>query len=125
VLAIVFEILAFLIPLRSFHSAMEKQKRALFEEADRLALEIAEIQRKLAEGQTGDDAKTLKDNLADKTDRYLAIEQLPVWPLDLRTKRLFGINNLVLFLPVISEYTGLSKQWTEFLKATLETVSNH
>jgi hypothetical protein len=118
-LAIVFEMLAFLIPLRSFHCEMERQKRILLQEADKLSPEIAEIQRKLAEGQPGDEAKVLRDSLADKTARYWAIEQLPAWPIDLRTKGLFSLNTVALLLPLISEYTGLSKQWAEFLKTML------
>jgi len=121
-LAIVSEMLAFLIPLKSFHLEMERHKRILSQEADKLAPEIAEIQRRLAEGQPGDEAKALKDSLADKTARYWAIEQLPAWPIDLRTKRLFSLSNIALLLPLISEYTGLSKQWAEFLKAMLEAA---
>ena len=121
-LAIVFEMLAFLIPLRSFHCEMERQKRILLQEADKLSPEIAEIQRKLAEGQPGNEAKALRDSLADKIARYWAIEQLPAWPIDLRTKGLFSLNTVALLLPLISEYTGLSKQWAEFLKTMLEAA---
>jgi hypothetical protein len=118
-LTILFEMLAFLMPLRSFHREMERQKRILLREADKLAPEIAEIQRKLAEDQPADETKALKDSLADKTARYWAIEQLPAWPIDLKTKRLFRLNNVALLLPLIAEYTGLSKQWAEFLKTML------
>ena len=124
-LAIGVEVLAFLIPLWSFHREMEKQKRMLLEEADKLSPEIAEIQRKLAEGAPSEDMKALKESLTDKTERYRIIEELPVWPIDVRTKRLFSFNNVALLIPLMSEYTGLSKQWTEFLKATLETAGSH
>lgn len=118
-LAIGFEMFAFLVPLRSFHRDMAGQKRLLLQEADRLAPEIAEIQRKLANGEMGDEARALKETLADKTARYWAIEQLPTWPIDQQTKRLFSLNNVALFIPLIIEYTGLSKQWTEVLKILL------
>jgi len=95
------------------------------EEADKLSPEIAEIQRKLAEGAPSEDMKALKERLTDKTERYRIIEELPVWPIDVRTKRLFSFNNVALLIPLMSEYTGLSKQWTEFLKATLETAGSH
>jgi hypothetical protein len=37
----------------------------------------------------------------------------------IKTKRLFRLNNVALLLPLIAEYTGLSKQWAEFLKTML------
>lgn len=121
-LAIIFEIFAFIIPLWYFHRGMESQKHLLLQEADRLSPEIAEIQRKLSDNPTGDEAKVLKDSLADKTARYWAIEQLPEWPIDPRTKRLFSLNNIALLLPLLSEYTGLSQEWAEFLKTMVQAA---
>jgi hypothetical protein len=54
------------------------------------------------------------------TARVQAIEELPVWPVDPRTKRRFGVGNLVLLIPVVSNLTGLSTQWQEFLTAVFK-----
>jgi hypothetical protein len=122
-LAIACEMLAFFWPLWSFHLEMAKQKHALLREADRLSSEIVDIQRRLEEGPSGDDAKGLRDALADKTVRYWAIEQLPVWPISQRVKRLFSINNAALFIPLIAEVTGLSKPWADLVNGLIRAAS--
>lgn len=125
VLAIIFEALSFIVPLWWFHREMSKQKRILLKEADQLSAEIAEIQRNLVEGQSVDEMKAFKERLEEKTARYLVLEQVPVWPIDLKTKRLFSISNVALLVPLVSEYAGLSKPWAEFLKGSLETMGSH
>lgn len=122
-LAIAFEMLAFFWPLWSFHQEMAKQKQVLLPEADRLSSEIANIQHRLEEGLPGDDAKALREILADKTARYWAIEQLPVWPISPRVKRLFSINTVLLFIPLIAEITGLSKPWADLLNGLMRAAS--
>jgi hypothetical protein len=125
VLAILFEVLSFMIPLWWFHREMSRQKRLLLKEADQLSAEIAEIQRKLIEDHSTDDMKALKDRLEDKTARYLMLEELPVWPIDFKTKRLFSLSNAALLVPVVSDYLGLSKSWADFLKGSLENMGGH
>jgi hypothetical protein len=122
-LAIACEMLAFFWPLWSFHREMAKQKHVLLREADRLSSEIADIQQRLEEGPSGDDAKGLRDALADKTARYWAIEQLPVWPISPRVKRLFSINSAALFIPLIAEVTGLSKPWADLVNGLIRAAS--
>jgi hypothetical protein len=122
-LAIACEMLAFFWPLWSFHREMAKQKHVLLREADRLSSEIADIQHRLEEGPPGDDAKALREALTDKTVRYWAIEQLPVWPISPRVKRLFSINSVALFIPLIAEYTGLSERWADLVKGLIRAAS--
>jgi hypothetical protein len=124
VLAIIFEALSFMVPLWWFHGEMSKQKRILLKEADELSAEIAQIQRNLVEAQSIDEMKAFKEKLEEKTARYLVIEQLPVWPIDLKTKRLFSISNIALVVPLVSEYAGLSKPWAEFVKGSLEKIGS-
>jgi hypothetical protein len=119
-LMITFEVLAFVVPLWWFHRAMMGQKSELLREADQLSPRIAEIQRKLGEGGHPEEAGALEETLAHMTARVQAIEELPVWPVDPRTKRRFGVGNLVLLIPVVSNLTGLSTQWQEFLTAVFK-----
>ena len=123
-LAIIFEVLAFLLPLWSFHCEMVRQKRDLLREADRLSPKIAEIQHKLGEGQASEDADPLKNTLADMTARCQAIERLPVWPVDPHIKRWFGFNNLILLMPVIGQATGLSEGWMSLLTTVFKTAAS-
>lgn len=125
VLAIIFEALSFMVPLWWFHGEMSKQKLILLKEADELSAEIAEIQRNLVEGRSTDEMKAFREKLEEKTARCRVIEQLPVWPIDLKTKRLFSISNVALVVPLVSEYAGLSNPWAEFLKGSLEKIGSH
>lgn len=119
--ALVLEIAAFLVPLWLFHRLMAAEKRALIHEADALSRRIAAVQAQLATAESGD-AGALKERLTHMTARYQAIEDLPEWPLGKRTKRLFGLNNLILLLPMASQYAGLSAGWTSFLQGLLGSV---
>src|SRR3984893_10477983 len=125
VIAITIEVLSFIVPLWWFHREMSKQKRALLKEADELSAEIAEIQRNLVKDQSADAIKSLKERLEEKTARYLVLEQLPVWPIDFKTTRLFSISNVALLVPVVSDYAGLSKPWAALLKGSLEKMGSH
>jgi hypothetical protein len=121
-IAIVLEILAFVIPLWVFHQRMVAEKRALQHDADALWPKIAAIQSTLANPEPDGDVGALKETRDQLLERHQAIEDLPVWPLGKRTKRLFGINNLVLFLPMISQYAGLSEGWAAFLKGLFSGI---
>jgi hypothetical protein len=122
-LAIMFEVLAFVLPLLWFHRAMVRQKTDLLREADQLSPKIAEIQRKLGEGQPPEQAAALEKTLVQMTAYVETIDKLPVWPVDPYTKRRFALNNLMLFFPVVSQLTGLSQVWADFLKAIFTTAA--
>jgi hypothetical protein len=123
VLAIAFEIMAFVWPLWEFHLQMRAQKRVFLEEADALSVEIAAIRASLARGVDEGIRKKAKDTLSDKLERYKAIEELPVWPFDLKTKRKFAIKNFLLFLPAIGQYTGLSQESAQLLRNLAGVIS--
>lgn len=111
-LAIVAEILAFVVPMWSFHREMSRQKVSLLREADRLSSEIATVSRQLATA-AGEEAAVLKERLATVTERYWSLENLPTWPVDVKTRRRFRMNNLALFLPLAGKLVGSSPVWKE------------
>jgi hypothetical protein len=107
--AIVLEVLAFLVPMLSFHKTMAAQKREFLREADKLSIAITQ----LAATPAG------KEQLAASTDRYQALEGMPTWPIDARTRRRFRINNLALIIPLVGQALGnteLGKQIADLLK---------
>jgi hypothetical protein len=125
-LALAFEVLAFLVPMRVFHQEMVKEKEQQTRTADVRSREIADLQAELA---TCDDASRragLKDQLASKTQQYWDIESMPTWPLDLGMWRRFTFSNLALATPLISEYLGLggfAKQLAETLQHVFEKAA--
>jgi hypothetical protein len=116
VAAVCFEVLAFILPLWTFHREMLQQKRAFLRNADHLSHRIAEIQQQIVQTESEDHLVGLKTKLADMTAYARTLEELPVWPVSNRTKRIFGLNNLGLVIPLLAQYSGLSKEWADFLR---------
>jgi hypothetical protein len=125
-LALAFEVLAFLVPMRVFHQEMVTQKHEQQRTADVRSREIADIQAELATCEDQQRRAGLKDQLAAKTQQYWDIESMPTWPVDLRTWRRFTFGNAALALPLISEYLGLggfAKQLVETLQHVFERAA--
>jgi hypothetical protein len=100
------EILAFLMPLRSFHLIMRREKQRLFAEADLIGHQALEVQRQLRTTAKEDELKGLEDRLGRLTRRYQAIEKMPTWPVSVRVRRRFTLNNLILLVPVLAQALG-------------------
>jgi type VI protein secretion system component VasK len=98
-LALMFEVLNFLVPIWSFHRAMQAQKTELLQTADQLSRRVVEIQAALADVQDEQAWKALKDQLPYLTQQFLDIETMSTWPLDSRIRRRFTLNNVGLFIP--------------------------
>jgi hypothetical protein len=125
-LALAFEVLAFLVPMRVFHQEMATQKQEQQRTADVRSREIADIQAELAICEDQQRRAALNDQLAAKTQQYRDIESMPTWPVDLQMWRRFTFGNAALALPLISEYLGLggfAKQLVETLQHLLEKAA--
>ncbi|HLA97602.1 MAG TPA: hypothetical protein VJL34_04045 [Anaerolineales bacterium] len=121
---LVFEILAFFLPMWTFHIEMQAQKKQLLTEADNISQRAATIQAKII--QAGNEAarKALKEEYELIVERYWSIERMPTWPLDVKIRRQFAINNLALFLPLISQVFKLSETWSNVLKEIQNILRN-
>jgi hypothetical protein len=100
------ELLAFLLPLRSFHLVMREEKQRLLAEADEIGHQALEVQRQLRAAPPETDLGPLEDRLARLTRRYQAIEKMPTWPVSTRVRRRLALNNLILLIPVIAQLLG-------------------
>lgn len=118
--AIAIEVFAFLVPLWSFHKSMKTRKQDLQTEADRLCVKIIEIQRKLMDGSSTEEKKELREQLTYITEQFRSIERMPTWPVDMRTRRLFGLNNVLLLTPLFGRF--IKNQ--ELLENILEVIKN-
>jgi hypothetical protein len=96
-----FELLAFLVPLWFFHQEMKRQKLGFLRQTDELSKSIVGIQGKLVKPQPTDEKEVLSDRLSRSTQEYLAIENMPTWPIDPKTRRRFAVRNVVLLLPAL------------------------
>jgi hypothetical protein len=115
-IAVAIEVFAFLVPLWSFHKTMKARKQALQTEADKLCVKINEIQRKLMDESSSDEKTDLREQLTYMTDQFRKIERMPTWPVDTRTRRLFGMNNVLLLTPLIGRLTKHREIWDEIFK---------
>jgi hypothetical protein len=86
--------------------------------ADEIPQQAAELRRKLTTA-TGDARAGLQDELASRTERYEEIEAMPTWPVNVRLRRRFAINNLVLLIPIALQALGLSQQWQQLSQGVL------
>lgn len=111
-IAIAYEILAFVLPLWLFHEEMAKQKQALLEEADIWSYKIDEIRNQLAIAKTSEEREILKERLSVLTKRYLDIEQMFTWPVDIQTIIKFASTNATLSIPLFIDLAQLIQNIT-------------
>ena len=104
--AIAFEVLAFLVPMWSFHTLMVRQKRHLLREADVLSACLDRTPMFLSTPTVLPPAEIPADRVAALTQVYWDIERMPTWPVDVKTWRRFVLNNLALVLPLLSRAVG-------------------
>jgi hypothetical protein len=114
--ALVLVILAFLVPLWAFHQIMVRQKEDWQDVADTLSNEIGELQRSMESSASGDEKELVTARIEDKIKRYWEIENMVTWPVDIKTKRRFRLNNILLFVPILGDITKRSVDWSEVLK---------
>jgi hypothetical protein len=115
-LVVALEILAFILPMLSFHRLMVDQKRTLEHEADVLSLEATGFRASLSTATTDDERAALQREIALREARYKSIEAMPTWPVDVRLRRRFTINNVFLLLPVFAQAVGLSEGWRTLIE---------
>ena len=82
-----------------FHNEMTERKRDFLREADKLSIEIV-----LRRGDA-----PAKERLAASTERYLALDEMPTWPIDEQTRKRFRLNNLALLMPLAGQAIGSSE----------------
>lgn len=114
-IAIVIEILAFLVPIWSFHRIMHSEKTKWLEAADRLSNEISEIQCVSESGQPLETKKIQPEQIEEMRKRYWSIENMSTWPVDIKTKRRFRLNNILLFIPLLGDIAKRSLDWKHIL----------
>lgn len=110
--AILIEILAFVVPLWSFHTIMVKKKAEWVRKADRIAIRITELQAKLEQG-TGGSQQALASQIEELSKRYWAIENMATWPLDVKTRRKFEINNILLLVTFAGDFLKRTTEWKQ------------
>ncbi len=112
-LAMLFEILVFVLPMTSVHLVMKSWKEHTFlARADRLSPAIAAAQATL-DTQASGHAEAARQLLAQLTERYQELQNAPTWPVDSSIRRRFTWRNLGLLIPFIGFIIGHMPFWQQ------------
>jgi hypothetical protein len=104
--AILLDMLAFLLPLRSIHKVMTTQKEViLWRKADQLS-RIITARQAWGDADSGATRQDGEPDLADLVDQYQMLEKAPTWPIDRTIRRRFTLHNLALMLPLVGYLAG-------------------
>lgn len=112
-LAMLFEILVFVLPMSSVHAIMKSQKQDVFlPEADRLSLAVAAARSSVDQSAGGEEGAA-KPDLAGLLERYQELENVPTWPVDSSIRRKFTLRNLGLLVPFLGFIVGHMPFWQQ------------
>jgi len=100
---ILAEMLAFALPLWSFHLELEAQRRNLLLLADKLSQRIAALQTQLVMNPSSEHARELKEQQVALTDYYWAIQRMPTWPISTSVWWRLLLSTLGLLLPLAAQ----------------------
>jgi len=118
-LAILLEVLVFVLPMLSVHASMREQKKAFLARADRLSRAIETTQARLEDtGLEGRDA--VKRQLTELVERYQTLEKTPTWPMDRSIRRRFTLQNLGVLLPFAGYLVGYHSTFLDRLADALK-----
>jgi len=115
--AIALEVMTFILPMRSIHMLMREQKTRLLAQADELSRTIDSLQQRLRRPESAPERQQIKDSIADMTEEYQRIEQVPTWPIDSSIRRRFSLSNVALFLPFVGYAVGGTTVWQQLSSA--------
>lgn len=111
IIAIIIEILAFIIPVWFFHRIMLRKKNKWIKKADSLSNDISDLLLQSESSQTTVDKNTLSEKIKTMKQRYWLIENMTTWPVDINTKKRFRLNNFLLLMPLFGDIAKHSLDW--------------
>lgn len=112
-LAMLFEILVFVLPMKSVHVIMKSWKeRTFLAKADKLSPAIVAAQASL-DSQASGEPDAARNRLIELTERYRELEKAPTWPVDSSIRRRFTLRNLGLLIPFIGFFVGHMPFWQQ------------
>ncbi len=112
-LAMAFEILVFVLPMRSVHAIMKCRKEDTFLPiVDRLSADIAAAEASL-DDPANTDQDVIRARMASLTEHYQELETIPTWPVSRSILRRFTLRNVGLLLPFIGYIIGNLPFWQQ------------
>ena len=100
---ILAEVLAFALPLWSFHLELQAQRRDLLLLADKLSQRIAALQTQVIMNPSSEKARELKEQQLALTEYYWAIQRMPTWPISTGVWWRLLLSTLGLLAPLAAQ----------------------
>ncbi|HEB69105.1 MAG TPA: hypothetical protein ENI88_05725 [Desulfobulbus sp.] len=114
-ISIVIEILGFIVPLWSFHRIMVKEKARWLTKADELSRTINTFQAVPEGGRPREVRKLPQEQVEMMRKYYWSIENMTTWPVDIKTRGRFRLNNILLFIPLLGDIIKRTFDWKHIL----------
>ncbi|MDB9466290.1 hypothetical protein [Dolichospermum circinale] len=105
-LAVLFEVLVFILPMYKFHVIMSEFKTELLNKSDRAIQQITDMKLQLLKIQKEEEFNLVESKISELNERYRIYDRMNTWPVSLKTKELFAVNNLFLIMPVLFKHSG-------------------
>lgn len=115
VVALIFTMLAFVLPVWAFHKEMQRQKDAYAARTDEIAGRVNTLNDKLMTTRDQEARRRLRAEVDAETKLYREIEAMPLWPVASATRRRFTINNTLLTFPLVVRGLGQLGAGGDFL----------
>jgi hypothetical protein len=112
-LAMLFEILVFVLPMRSVHTIMKSRKEHTYlPVVDKLSAGIAAAEASLDDPATTDQ-DAIRQRMALLTEHYQELESIPTWPVSRSILRRFTLRNVGLLIPFVGYIIGNLPFWQQ------------
>jgi hypothetical protein len=121
--ALVFVILAFVLPLWSFHRDMAAQKARYLDRSLAVRGRMHQLRDALMASDDLEEEQRLVRDIDLLARKLREIEALPTWPIAPSTRRRFTFNNTVLACPLLVQLfteIGIGAPWLAWLRSHLE-----
>jgi len=119
-LAMLFEILVFVGPMSSIHTAMRNQKQnEILPLADRLSRAIATDWDSLYDPANEEQNAARRQQATVFAEQYQELESIPTWPVDSSIRRRFTLRNLGLLIPFVGYIVGQTSFWQQLSKVLI------
>jgi hypothetical protein len=121
-IALVFVILAFFLPLWSFHRDMASQKARYVEQSLAARGRMHQLRDALMASENLEEEQRLMREIDLLARKLREIEALPTWPIAPSTRRRFTLNNTVLACPLLVQLfseIGIGASWLTWLRSHL------
>jgi hypothetical protein len=120
--ALVFVVLAFVLPLWSFHRDMVEQKGRYLEQSLATRGRLHQLRDMLMASEDPADERRLMQEIDLLTRKLSEVEALATWPIASSTRRRFTVNNTVLACPLVVQLAseiGIGTPWLAWLRSHL------